>query len=79
MPDGFGMKTCATTSVRLSGVTVYYPYDLLLFDGMSVDEEELEMLRVSFLDRDGCQISLRIRRSALEALAVRLRRRSERF
>ena len=73
------MKTSATTPARLSGVTVYYPYDLLLFHGMSLDEEEPEMLQVSFLDRDGCQISLRVRRSALEALAVRLRLRSERL
>lgn len=79
MSAGIHMKSPATSSTQLRGVTVYYPYDLLLFDGMSLDEEEPEMLRVSFLDRDGCQVSLRVRRSALEALAARLRRRCAGF
>ena len=75
MRDGLRMKTPAISSAQLTGVTVYYPHDLLLFDGLSSDEAEPEMVQVSFLDGDGCQITLHIRRSALEALAARLRRR----
>lgn len=71
------METDPPGFTHLSGVTVYYPYDLLLFDGLSSDEENNEILHVSFLDGDGCEITLRVRRSALEALAARLRRRSE--
>jgi hypothetical protein len=75
----FPMKDSATGSAQLSGVTVYYPHDLLLFDGLSSDEVEPEMVQVSFRDGDGCQITLHIRRSALEALAARLRRRCAGF
>jgi len=58
---------------RADGVTVYYPFALVdLLDCHPVDDSKDGELLLSFLDEDGCRVSIRMRRELAEALKARL-------
>ena len=58
---------------RAAGVTVYYPFALVeLLDYREADDDRGGEVLLSFLDEDGCQVTLRIRRELAEALRERL-------
>ena len=60
-------------TARADGVTVYYPFALVdLLDVQQVDENEDGELLLSFLDEDGCRVSIRLRKELVEALKARL-------
>ena len=56
---------------RVDGTTVYYPFALVdLVDDRQTDEDGEVLL--SFMDEDGCQVSIRLRRHLVDALKDRL-------
>jgi invasion protein IalB len=58
---------------RADGVTVYYPFALVeLLSFREVDDNEAGEVLLSFMDEDGCQVTVRVRREVLEALKSRL-------
>lgn len=58
---------------RANGVTVYYPFALVdLTDYREVDDREGGEVMLSFLDEDGCTVSIRLSRKVAEALKDRL-------
>lgn len=59
---------------RDTAVSVYYPFALVdLLEYREADEhKETGELLLSFLDQDGCKVTLRVRRDVIEALAARL-------
>ncbi|HXU43552.1 MAG TPA: hypothetical protein VN675_14590 [Burkholderiales bacterium] len=59
-------------TAQASGVTVYYPFALVdLLGYRQADDADGEVL-LSFMDEDGCQVSIRLRRHLVEALKARL-------
>ena len=62
-------------TARADGVTVYYPFALVQFLGYrEVDDNEGGEVLLSFLDEDGCQVTVRLRRAVAEATCARLAR-----
>jgi len=60
-------------TARADGVTVYYPFALVdLISFREVDEDKEGELLLSFLDEDGCRVSIRLRREVVDALKARL-------
>ena len=61
------------TAARADGVTVYYPFALVQLLGYrEVDDNEGGEVLLSFLDEDGCQVPVRLRRELLDAIRARL-------
>jgi hypothetical protein len=57
---------------EFSGLSVYYPFELVRFLGLSRDADnpgEAEVV-ATFLDSDGCRVSVRVAAPALHALLV---------
>lgn len=67
------MEIGQTVPSSATGVSVYYPYDLVQFVDLASDDEDPQIVLLSFLDTGGCRITLRVRRSAFRALAPSLR------
>ena len=60
-------------TARVDGTTVYYPFALVeLVDFRQADEAEDDEVLLSFMDEDGCQVSVRLRKELVEALKDRL-------
>jgi hypothetical protein len=54
-------------------VSVYYPFALVDFLAYAeTDGEEAGEVLLSFLDADGCQVTVRLKRAALAALRARI-------
>ena len=59
---------------RSGALSVYYPFALVdLLEYREADEhKQTGEVLLSFLDQDGCKVTLRARRDVIEALAARL-------
>ncbi|HUQ25118.1 MAG TPA: hypothetical protein VM140_05560 [Burkholderiales bacterium] len=58
---------------RADGVSVYYPFALVDLTGYRrVDDNEDGEVMLTFLDEDGCTVSVRIRAEVIETLKTRL-------
>jgi hypothetical protein len=68
-----GSPTKGVPTARADGVTVYYPFALVeLLGYREVDDDEDGEVLLSFLDEDGCQVTVRLRRELLGAIRARL-------
>jgi len=64
---------CEVLTARADGVTVYYPFALVeLHEYREVDDDGDGDVLLSFLDEDGCKVTVRVRREVAEALRARL-------
>src|SRR5262249_53440023 len=69
---------CRTISDReghtpANGVTVYYPFALVdLLSYREVDDDKDGRVLLSFVDEDGCEVTIRLHRELVEALKARL-------
>lgn len=58
---------------RADGVTIYYPFALVdLVAYREVDEDEDGEVLLSFIDEDGCQVTVRLRRKLVAQIQARL-------
>lgn len=70
---GVGWTCERLDTARADGVTVYYPFALVdLIDYREVGEDKDGEVLLSFIDEDGCQVTIRLRRELVEALLARL-------